>query len=279
MISMNKVLLMQGPLVSTGRDYFTQFALIRQLLSEAESLIPFDATPNIRRSAHFFRQLGYKIIYTGWSDDQVALEKLSGCFDVLQILDRNEPPEGTPLNARFTLIRDSRLPMYQAIAAGAHAAVENFGPNCACLRLRSDLWINPLLITPYVNLLARTDRAGTLLTTYLMRNDHRRSLPDFVLGGLAERLGGLFSRLHDRTVEQRSHHANIHVEMMIELMAANSGFESIVTSNQAVLESLVWRGCPNLVRLIEAFDPAYHPIADYEFDKVLSWESTATGAS
>jgi hypothetical protein len=260
----NKVLLLQGPLKSSGRDYFTSFAMYRRLMTEQEALVDYDATANILRLAYFFRQLGYRIVYTGWEADREALQAIAGQFDLLQLIE----PVSVRDPSSFALIKNNRVLMYQAIDSGATAARQAWGDDALCLRLRSDLWLQPFLVDRYVRLLAADENAGALLVSHINRAD-LRSMPDFIFGARAAVLSGLFSALYQRALAGQSHSSHVHFDIMSELVQQKPAISSVLTCRREVLESFVWRGCPFLPFLGE-MDPSYMTMANFEHDKRFS---------
>jgi hypothetical protein len=260
MAAPQKVLLLQGPLCSSGRDYFTSYAMYKGLMSEAQALVPYDASHNLQRLAFFFRRLGYRIVYTGWQADADALQALAGCLDALQLL----APRDVQDPSSFQLIRNNRALMYQAIAGGAALAAERWGEDALCLRMRSDLWLNPLLMERALALLNTPADQHALLVSHVNKAD-LRSMPDFIFGARASVLDSLFGGLRDRAHAGTSHSSHVHFDIMTELLQRKAQFPALLTGPRALLESFVWRGCPFLPFFAD-IDPAYLAMDNFVFD-------------
>lgn len=259
-----RVLLLQGPLTSSGRDYFTTYALNRGLLGEEEALVPFDARANVLRVSHFFRRLGWHIVYTGWVQDGAALQALAPAFDALELLD----PEPVQDPSFFRVIRNNRALMYQAIAHGAEVARARWGDESLVLRLRSDLWLDPTLLAPAMRLLGDETHRRTLLASHLVKHDLRH-LPDFVFGARAAPFAEWFQSLRRRAEQGQSHSTHVHHDLMAELLARRDLFGTLITGSRALLHSFVWRGCPFL-GLLDQFDPDYLKLDQYLFDSSVN---------
>lgn len=259
-----RVLLLQGPLHGSGRDYFTTYGLNRGLLGEEDSLVPYDARANVRRVCHFFRRLGWHIVYTGWSDDAAQLQAMAGLFDALELLD----PAPLQDPSHFRVIRNNRALMYQAIAHGAEVARRRWGDEAVVLRLRSDLWLDPLLLAPFIHLLGQEAQRRTLLASHLVKHDLRH-IPDFVFGARAGAFAAWFQSLRERAEQGRSHSTHVHHDLMIELLSRRDLFTTLVTGSRALLQSFVWRGCPFL-GLLDHFEPDYLKLDQYLFESSVA---------
>lgn len=246
-MSYQKVLLLQGPLDSNGVDPVVQFL---DLADRPQIL--YNCENNIKYMSMAFRSKGFKVCYSGWSEDREWLEANRQLFDYLVISDQSRLRTNSIRNGVY--LNNNKEKMYFAAQEGLLAIAQDCGEDALVFRIRSDVSINQELIILEAGKIQKGSKI--ILVEYLFA-DKILTLPDFMLMAEISVMRRIYSDLYNRSVTNTSYHLSSHVDHGIEYVKLKQigVISQIVCMSKACYDSTVWRGTP---RYFEYIFPKVH---------------------
>jgi len=237
---MEKILLLHGPLRSTGINSVTQ-QLFKTEDVRAKGVFPFQAEANTFALSTVFRAHGYKIVYSGWDDDREWLEANRELFDVLVLSDQSNLKD-KDVRQGF-VIPNHKERFFFGVYRGLEAVQQHYGADAVVFRLRSDMAVRVELAQEEIN--KAIVKPGILLIDYLDPANLLR-FPDFMTCGRVKTVLALFQDMALRSIAGEGYHVSSHIEH--GLTAARLQQEGVIgeigSMSRALFDSLVWRGIP-----------------------------------
>ncbi|MGZ3184118.1 MAG: hypothetical protein ACXU8N_16905 [Telluria sp.] len=244
-----KVLLLQGPLHYRGINPITQ-NLFTDKESRAKGAGHFSADQTILAMALVFRGLGFKIVYSGWTDDAAWFDDQAALFDHVVLSDQSQLASQSVFKGE--VIPNNKEKLYYAAWRGMQKVVEAWGEEPVVFRLRSDIAVDYRCALAEAARLAPGSRE--LLVEYY---DTKRAMwmNDFMQIARAGVLLAVYRELTERSLSNQSFHVSSHVDhYMTYFKLYNDGALSrLLCMNRAMYDSVVWRGIP---RYMETVFPA-----------------------
>lgn len=239
-MSIDKVLLLHGPLSSDGINLVSQHVKT-SIEGRRELWFPFDCRPNIVAMTQAYRQLGYRVVYSGWNDDRAWLEACSELFDGLILSDqstlKSEDRMGT------TVYPNNKDKLFFSVAKGLDEVRRLYGDDAVVLRLRSDCAVKPELMTLEIGKSVLAPQA--ILVEYL-NTDRIFVIPDFMMVARAGLMHALYQEMFERSIRGQAYHISSHIDICLTLvgMRQQGRVSSVQTMSRPLFDSLVWRGVP-----------------------------------
>lgn len=234
-----KILLVHGPLESSGINFLTTH-LCRTPEERKKASVLFNAEENIRSLSYVFRAKGFKIVYSGWTDDQAWLNANNELFDACCISNQEDIPDSVEFQGR--LIQNNKEKLYFSIYQGLRVIEEKFR-DCTVVRLRSDVAVDVNEIDKMVQ------TASTYPNSILVEFANPENVlfvPDFItISGLQTHLK-LYGNLARLSRESGGHHISSHIDHGIEFlsMKERGDLSHVICMSRNVHDSMVWRGLP-----------------------------------
>lgn len=235
-----KVLLLQGPIESHGINFLSSM-LHASPEERKRASVAFDAAENIRCLSHVFRSRGYKVVYSGWSDDAAWIHQHSNLFDAYCINDQKTLPDSVEFQGR--LIQNNKEKLYFSLAQGLREIENTLGKDCIVVRLRSDVAVDVNEIDKMVLTCASYPRS--ILVEYA-NPDNVLFVPDFItIADLGTHLR-LYQNLSRVCREKGGYHISSHIDHGIEFlrMLEQGVLSQVVCMPRALHDTMVWRGLP-----------------------------------
>ena len=235
-----KVLLMHGPIVSHGINFLS--SLLHASPEERErASVAFNAAENIRCLSHVFRSRGYKVVYSGWSDDTEWIQQHSYMFDAYCINDQKSLPNSVEFQGRR--IQNNKEKLYFSLVQGLREIEGTIGKDCTVVRLRSDVAVDVNEIDKMV--LTNASCPQSILVEYA-NPENVLFVPDFItIADLGTHLR-LYENLRRVCRERGGYHISSHIDHGIEFlqMLEQGELSQVVCMSRALHDTMVWRGLP-----------------------------------
>jgi hypothetical protein len=234
-----KVLLLQGPVESKGVNFLTA-QLYNTQEERARVCATFNAQENIRSLSYVFRSRGYKIVYSGWSEDTAWLHTNKDLFDACCISEQKDIPDSVEFQGRT--IPNNKEKLYFSLHQGLKVVAHEFG-DCMVVRLRSDVAVDVNEIDKMT--MTAIAYPNSILVEYA-DPDNVLFVPDFVtIAGLGLHLK-LYGNLSKICRENGGHHISSHIDHGIEMLRLKERGElsHVICMSRSLHDSMVWRGLP-----------------------------------
>jgi hypothetical protein len=231
---------MHGPLVSTGINFLSS-ELYRSPEERKTVAAAFDASENIRALSYIFKNNDFKIVYSGWMEDEVWLTQNSSLFDALTIQSQTELSSTVEFAGRK--IQNNKEKLYFSIHKGMMEIEKYFKEDCTVLRMRSDIAIDIRKIKKCLSILS--NYPDSIMIEYANpRNPY--FVPDFLTLATLKTHLKLYSNLLDVYYENGGYHISSHIDHGIEFLGMQSKGElsDVICMEREVHDSMVWRGLP-----------------------------------
>ncbi len=237
-MAVEKVLLLHGPVISYGS--FPIITLIGNSGREAP-MATYNCEHNILTQAWVFRQHGYKIAYSGWSDDDEWLEANRDLFDYLVTSDQNLLHKDSTYFGEVILNNKEKL--YYASLQGLRLIRANLGDDAMVFRLRSDVAVSPDHAITEMNRLVRHSR-DILIEHCDMQKMF--SMPDFIMMGEVAVLEAIYESLYTRSRDGTAYHVSSHIDHSFTCLSLQEQgmLGRIICMSRNIFDSMVWRGLP-----------------------------------
>ena len=235
-----KILLLHGPLDSTGLNFFTE----TQYQTPEETgtvLAKYDCRENIRVLSHLFSALGFKIVYSGWEEDAEWLNTNSKLFNAIHVGAKSEPGNRQDFQNKSRAADWERF--YFSIYAGCFAAKQISSLDSTVVCLRSDVFLDHHSIDRNLTVLDQVQNAFLIEYADL---DKTYFVPDFVTAGSLGCHIKLYDSLLDAYRASGSNQTTSHADHGFHLAKLiNQGtIGHVVCMNESVHRTMVWRGIP-----------------------------------
>jgi hypothetical protein len=236
----SKVLLLHGPIQSIGINFLTS-----QLHAAPEDRnrvsAAFSAAENIRSLSHVFRGRGYKVVYSGWSEDQAWITQHQSLFDAYCINDQKELPDSVEFQGR--LIQNNKEKLYFSLYQGLREIESVMGQDCTVVRLRSDVAVDVKEIDKLV--LTCFNYPQSILVEFA-NPDNVLFVPDFITIADLATHSKLYRNLSRLCRQSGGHHISSHIDHGIEFlrMREQSELSQVICMTRALHDAMVWRGLP-----------------------------------
>lgn len=253
-MAVEKVLLMQGPTQFPFRDPFPELLFYAHL--------PYDARHCIALMSRAYRALGYKIVYSGWLEDQEWLEANRELFDFLVVSDQHQL--NTESSYFGNTIGNNKDKLYYAALRGLQLIRAELGDHALVFRVRADVTVHQGLIDAHM---ARIKHgSGDLMIEYCDVTK-MQSTPDFLLLGESGVMEQVYAGLYQRSISGKAYHVSSHIDHMLTyLMLQQQGVVGeIICMSRQLYDTLVWRGLP---RYFQEIDPGI--LAKLAFDTAVA---------
>ena len=235
-----KVLLLHGPMQSRGVNPISQ-QLYRDAQGREKARSTFDCGPNVIALATAFRACGFKVVYSGWSEDSGWLNASSDLFDHLVLTDQSTLRSESPFHG--TLVSNNKEKLYYGALRGLDLIREKVGDQAIVFRLRSDMAVTPQAVSSEISRIKRHSRQ--ILIEYL---DTAKTLwaPDFMLMAEVTVMQAIYRHLYDLSAADKSYHISSHVDHIFAYLRLREEgvISDIFCMSRVIFESLVWRGIP-----------------------------------
>jgi hypothetical protein len=235
-----KVLLLHGPIESTGINFFTA-EVYRSPEQRCLVSAKYHAGENIRAISHIFRSHGYKVVYSAWEDDQDWIVSNKNLFDAYTINPQERIPSSCDFQGR--LIPNNKEKLYRSIYYGIQTAEENFTSECTLIRLRSDVAVDVKFIEHAVHV--SNQYTSSILIEYADK-ENILFVPDFITVSSLSLLKNLYENLILLCEKGESYHISSHIDHGIEILNLKEKglLSNLICMDRAVYDSMVWRGIP-----------------------------------
>jgi hypothetical protein len=240
---MEKVLLLQGPLISTGTSELVSclFLADREARSTENWNHTFNCDETIRSMVYAFRARGFRIVYSAWDDDAAWFDEHAHLFDQVVLSDQSKLRTETMWNG--SMIGNRKEKMYYAALRGLQAVEELFGADALVFRLRSDVAVDPRHVL--ADMARLVGRPRLVLTEYFNAIKPMK-MPDFMQLGQADVLRAIYAHMYHLSSIDNSYHVSSHIDHSITFvqLLRQGALDTIETMSRATFESAVWRGVP-----------------------------------
>ena len=136
---LNKFLILHGPVISNGINFLT--SEIYKTPDERKNVrVNYDASENIRLLSFIFKRYGYRIIYSGWQEDEEWLINNSHLFDGYCINNQNLYKEES--NFLGKQIQNNKEKFIAGCLSGINYTINHFGNEGIVVRMRSDIAVD-----------------------------------------------------------------------------------------------------------------------------------------
>ncbi|RZT05400.1 hypothetical protein SAMN05216319_5308 [Duganella sp. CF402] len=238
-----KVLLMQGPTQFPSRPLYP------------EMFYPpneYDARYCITQMARVYRALGYKIVYSGWLEDEEWLNANRELFDYLVVSDQHQL--NTESSYFGNTIGNNKDKLYYAALQGLRLIRAELGDHALVFRVRADVTLNQRLIDAHLTRIA--PGSGDLMIEYC-NVTNMMSTPDFLLLGESGVMATLYEGMFQRSVSGAAYHVSSHIDHMLSyLLLQQQGLVGqIVCMSRQLYDTLLWRGVPRYFH--QDIDPGF----------------------
>jgi hypothetical protein len=235
----SKVLLLQGPIESKGINFLTT-----QLYKTPEARIrvsgTFNAQENIRSLSYVFRSRGYKIVYSGWSEDAAWLNTNKDLFDACCISEQQDIPDSVEFQGRS--IPNNKEKLYFSLHQGLRTVEREYG-DCMVVRLRSDVAVD---VCEVDNMMQTAFAYPNSILVEYANPENILFVPDFItIAGLGLHLK-LYGNLSKICRASGGHHISSHIDHGIEMLRLKERGElsHVICMSRQLHDSMVWRGLP-----------------------------------
>ena len=257
-----KVLLLHGPLNSVGTNLIVQ-RFYPDPVERKRAWAAFNCEQNVIALSVVFRQLGFKVCYSGWVEDRAWLEANASLFDALVVSD----PAGLKEESIVTgqAVPNNKEKFYYSVWQGLEEIERTLGADALVFRLRSDIAVRPDLAA--AELAKVVPGSGRLMIEYL-NAVNMLAVPDFMLAAEARVMKAAYGDMFRRSREGREFHVSSHIDhafTYISLQRAGVAGE-IQCMGRAIFDSMIWRGIPRYYELLLEERPDHQ----YVFDVLLS---------
>lgn len=242
-MALEKVLLMQGP---------TQFPSRPQYPEMFYPSNAYDARYCISETSRVFRALGYKIVYSGWLEDEEWLNANRVLFDYLVVSDQHQL--NTESSYFGSTIGNNKDKLYYAALRGLQLIRAELGDHALVFRVRADATVHQGLIDAHLTRIALG--SGDLMIEYC-NVSNMLSTPDFLLLGESGVMTTLYEGMFQRSVSGAAYHVSSHIDHMLSyLLLQQQGLVGqIVCMSRQLYDTLLWRGMPRYFH--DAIDPSF----------------------
>lgn len=240
-----RVLLLHGPLLLSGINPVTQ-SLYQDGEARERARSVFNSDQTILALATAYRARGFKIAYSGWSEDAEWLQANRSAFDYLVVSEQSQLRGHSDfLGVRIV---NNKEKLYFSALRGMRLVREHAGGEALVFRLRSDVSVDPGCAI--ADLERVRPGSGILLVEYLNTN-RTFWMPDFMLMGRADALLAIYEHLYRLSAADQCYHVSSHVDhcMTYLHLIEEGGLREIQCMSRATFDSVVWRGVP---RYLEA---------------------------
>jgi hypothetical protein len=244
------VLLLHGPMLSRGINPITQ-NLHNDAGGREQVRSVFNCDQNVLAMSYVYRQCGFKVIYSGWSDDAEWLEANRDAFDYLVISDQSTLAGHSIANGETVVNNKEKL--YYGALRGLQVAQQELGNDVLVFRLRSDVAVNHVHAVTEIN---RLRLGGGILLVEYMNMHKEMAMPDFMLMGELLPMLSIYADLYQRSASGNGYHVSSHVDHCFAYLKAQEDkvLKAVVFMGKPIFDSVVWRGVP---RYLEYVFPDY----------------------
>lgn len=251
-MAVQKVLLLHGLLESKGIN-----AVVHELFKSfppgyPETYAAFDCRQIIISMAYVFRAMGYKVVYSGWQEDEEWIRASGVMFDHIVISDHTRLKDYSIFGGKSILNNKEKL--YYISLQGMRTIRENIGDDAIVFKLRSDVTVDHREID--LNMSRLLAGAGDILIEYCDVNN-MYSTPDFMLAGEVKVLEAIYDKLYQDSVNNTCVHVSSHVDHTFAYLTLQEAglIRYIIAMTRGVHDSVVWRGMPRyLSQILPGFD-------------------------
>jgi hypothetical protein len=244
-MKMNKVLILHGPIISSGINFLS--AQIFRTPQERKSVrAEFNSAENTRSLAKLFRMYGYKIIYSGWNEDEEWIRANSNLFDAFCISNQSLFPDETLFQSRP--IQNNKQKLFFGCLAGVKLVQEKFGSECVVVRMRSDICVDVKAIDQEV--IKANGNPKSILIEYA-NPSNTYFVPDFLFISTLPVQLKIYQHLVDINARDESYHISSHIDLgaTFLMFLEQKELDSIILMHKRIYESMVWRGIPRYFEL------------------------------
>jgi hypothetical protein len=230
----SKVLLLHGPILSTGVNFYT--AELKE-----KPVGHFSCAENIRALSAVFRSRGYRIAYSAWLEDAEWIEENNHLFDCVIVGDQGVLTSKTEFYGK--IIQNNKVKLYYGIYQGLLAVEKLFGSECSMIRLRSDVSVDPKLIEEELDKLSYYSES--IFIEYADQENHL-FVPDFICISKLGTQKILYKNLLDLCFKNGSYHISSHIDHgceFVNLIYAGH-LQNVICMAEEVHKTMVWRGIP-----------------------------------
>ena len=235
-----RILLLHGPINSNGINFLSS-ELFKTPSERANVRADFDASENIKALAFLFRRLDFKIIYSGWEEDESWLIENVNLFDSICISNQSElPSESNFLNEK---IQNNKLKLYTGCLNGILHIESIFGSNCIVVRMRSDIGIDVELINREVK---NNIQFPNSISLEYADPKNTYFVPDFIFISTLQIQKYIYGHLTTICKNGFAYHVSSHIDFGATLLRMRDEklLDTILTMDHRLYDGMVWRGLP-----------------------------------
>lgn len=257
-MSVQKVILLHGPINSVGINPVTQY-IYQDPFTRVQVGEAFSCTQNIIALSLSFRALGFKVCYSGWSDDAEWLEKNRGLFDYLVVSDQTNL-KSKSVRGEF-VFPNNKEKLYYSVYQGLCEIEKNFSDEeVVVFRLRSDISVNPRLAEPEVTKVIHNSKIVVIECLY---ESAMLTFPDFMMVADLHVMKEIYESMYRRSASGNAYHLSSHIDHSLTCieMQQKGLVQVIQCMGKDIYDSVVWRGVPRYFEyMFEEFSK--HPMFD-----------------
>jgi len=256
----NIVLLIQGPILSIGRTYFStplhayeERVLGRQ--TEVECATTYNAESNISELARVYKYLGARVIYSGWSSEYTKSLADNKNID-FYLLNKDELAKSQgyehPALASRKLFINNKQKSYFSTLQGLIKARQEWGGDLTILKVRSDIFFDVSLMHKLCMLGSRKQFFVVESVPFNGGVPQWGGLGDFFCCSKIDLQVDIFEDLYNRSLSNESYNESPHADYSGAVLSqvALKKISSVITADYDLLDGLIWRGIPRSIERI-----------------------------
>lgn len=237
----NLILLLHGPILSNGINFLT--SEIHKSPDERKNVrTNFDSSENIRLLSILFRKYGFKIIYSGWQEDEEWLNNNTHILDGFCVNDENLYKDES--NFLGKPIQNNKEKFIAGCLYGINYSINLFGNESIVVRMRSDIAVDIKKICDEILKITHLPKA--LLIEYA-DPENIFFIPDFIFISNIKLQLDVYKHLSDLyKLNGSAYHLSHHIDLGATFLKfkLENKLEQLICMSQSFHESMVWRGIP-----------------------------------
>jgi len=269
-MNITKILLLHGPILSNGINFLSS-EMHKSPHERKNVRTNFDSSENIRLISILYKMYGFKVIYSGWQEDEEWLKNNAHLFDGYCVSNQNIYKDESVFLGRP--IQNNKEKFIAGCLSGINYSLNLFGNDSIVVRMRSDLAVDIKKINEEISKITHLPKA------FLMEYADPGNIffvPDFIFISYIELQFQVYNHLYEMyTLNGYAYHLSHHIDLgatFLKLKNENK-LDQLICMSQSLHDSMVWRGVPRYYQkaFITNFEYYYFDcIVDYPINFSLS---------
>ena len=262
-MNINNILLLHGPILSNGINFLS--SEIHKSPDERKNIrANFDSSENIRMLSILYKAYGFKVVYSGWQEDEEWLKANAYLFDGYCVNNQNIYKSESDFLGRK--IQNNKEKFIASCLSGINHSLNLFGSNSIVVRMRSDIAVDIKKVNEEILKIMHLKKA------FLMEYANPANIffvPDFIFISYIELQYQVYKHLSDMyKLNGSAYHLSHHIDLgatFLKLKNENK-LEHLICMNQSIHDNMVWRGIPRYYQKAFIVNPEnyyFECIVDY----------------